>query len=404
VPADAADAIARRCQAGLFNLPSLAADAESAGNLAIPAIAALRQLVAQEDAAAAGFVHWGATSQDALDTGLILQIRTGTGWLDAKAGSLIEHLTSLAEKHAATPMLGRTWLQAAVPITFGLAVAGWLCAVERSRARLARAVREASVIQFGGAAGSLASLGPRGNIVAEALAKELQLDVPEIPWHAQRDRIVDVGAALGSLVGTLGKTARDISLLMQTEVAEVSEPAAPGRGTSSSMPHKRNPVASAAVLAAATRAPGLVTTLLAGMSQEHQRGLGGWQAEWSTLPELFLVAADALSHVTDAIGGLVVNPARMRENIDATHGLVMAEAVAMALTPALGRQRAQERVEAASRVAEEQRIHLRDALARDNEVSRHLTSQKLDDIFSLDEHTRTAAELVKRVLAASTRV
>jgi 3-carboxy-cis,cis-muconate cycloisomerase len=401
IPAAAADVIKGHCVAEHFDFTELAVAASSAGNIAIPTVAALRRRVAKDDAKAADFVHWGATSQDAIDTGLVLQIRRGAALLDADADRLADVLAKLAEAHAATPILGRTWLQAAVPITFGLTAAGWLDAVERSQEHLAQAARAAGVIQLGGAAGSLAALGDRGRDVAQALAKELALESPELPWHAHRDRIVNLGAALGALIGTLGKIARDISLLMQSEIAEVSEPAAPGRGTSSSMPQKRNPVACAAALAAATRAPGLVATLFAGMPQEHQRGLGGWQAEWDTLPELFLLAADALSHMLGAAEGLVVNTARMRENIDAANGVVMAESVTMALTPAIGRERANALVETASRRALDQRVHLRVALASDGEASRHLTPQMLDQIFSLDAHVKAAEGLVARALDAA---
>jgi 3-carboxy-cis,cis-muconate cycloisomerase len=260
---------------------------------------------------------------------------------------------------------------------------------------LGEAAHAARVIQFGGAAGSLAALGERGHDVAEFLAKELALDLPSLPWHAHRGRIVNVGASLGSLIGTLGKIARDISLLMQSEIAEVAEPAAPGRGTSSSMPQKQNPVACAVALAAATRAPGLVSTLFAAMPQEHQRGLGGWQAEWDTLPELFLLAGDALGHIAGAAEGLVVNAARMRQNIEATNGVAMAESVAMALTPAVGRERANGLVEAASRRALDQHMHLRAALTEDGEVSRHLTPQMLDQIFSLDAYVKAAERLTR---------
>jgi 3-carboxy-cis,cis-muconate cycloisomerase len=400
IPAAAADIIKSHCAAEHFNITDLAAAASTAGNIAIPIVSALRTRIAKDDARAADFLHWGATSQDAIDTGLVLQIRRGAASLDADASRFADLLAALAEKHAATPILGRTWLQAAVPITFGLTVAGWLGAVERAQAQLAKAARAAGVIQLGGAAGSLAALGDRGRDVTRALAKELALDAPDLPWHAHRDRIVNLGAALGTLIGTLGKMARDISLLMQSEIAEVSEPAAPGRGTSSSMPQKHNPVACAAALAAATRAPGLVATLFAGMPQEHQRGLGGWQAEWDTLPELFLLAADALGHLAGAAEGLVVNTARMRENIEATNGVVMAESVAVALTPATGRERANALVEAASRRALDQRIHLRAALAADGEVSRHLTPQTLDQIFSLDAYVKAAERMVARALAA----
>src|SRR5882724_10359449 len=225
---------------------------------AIPLVKQLTALVARQDPSAARFVHWGATSQDAIDTGLVLQIRGGLAAIEPDLQRLTAALAALAETHAKTVMIGRTLLQQAVPVTFGLKAAGWLAAVERTRARLAEAGRAASVLQFGGAAGTLAALGDRGLDVAAALAKELDLVLPALPWHGHRDRLVDLAAALGLLVGTLGKMARDLSLLMQTEVAEAFEPAGQGRGGSSTMPHKRNPIACAVALAAATRVPPLV--------------------------------------------------------------------------------------------------------------------------------------------------
>jgi 3-carboxy-cis,cis-muconate cycloisomerase len=409
IPAAVAPVIQKHCVADLFDISTIAKGAASAGNVAIPVVSALRRLVAAaaSDAAeasgpasAASFVHWGATSQDAIDTGLVLQIRDAGETLDVDAKRLSRALRALAEKHAATPILGRTWLQQAVPITFGLKAAGWFSAVERSRARLGRAARAASVVQFGGAAGSLASLGNCGLEVADALAKELHLDVPDLPWHAHRDRIVEVGSAVGMLIGTLGKIARDISLLMQSEVAEVTEPSVPGRGTSSSMPQKQNPVACATVLAAATRAPGLVAALLSAMPQEHERGLGGWQAEWETLPDLFLLASGAASYMSAAIEGLTVNADRMLDDIDASRGLVMAEAVTMALAPIVGRERAHSMVEVASRRASDEGRHLRDVLASDAETSQHLKTLTLDRLFTLDVHVKAAERLVHHALEA----
>jgi 3-carboxy-cis,cis-muconate cycloisomerase len=360
-------------------------------------------LVAAENANAASFVHWGATSQDAIDTGMVLQVRDAMDAFAPDADRLLKTLGGLAHKYATTPIAGRTWLQHAVPITFGLKAAGWFAAVGRGWARVARAAQSAFVIQLGGAAGSLASLGDRGPDVAQALAKELRLDLPDLPWHAQRDRIADLGSALAILIGTLGKVARDISLLMQSEIAEVAEPSTPGRGTSSSMPHKRNPVACAVTLAAATRAPGLVAVLLAALPQEHERGLGGWQAEWETLPELFLLASGALSHMADAIEGLTVDAERMRENIEATRGLVMAEALTMALAPSVGRELARTIVERASRRALEERLHLRDVVAGDDEIAKHLSKSTLDKLFNLDAHVKAAERLTQRALNAPTK-
>jgi 3-carboxy-cis,cis-muconate cycloisomerase len=367
-PAATATSIAQACKAELFDITALARDTAQAGNLAIPMVKQLTALVAKHDANAARFVHWGATSQDAIDTSLVLQIRTGL----------------------------------AVPVTFGLKAAGWLAALDRACARLTAAGRAAQVLQFGGAAGTLAALGDGGLDVAAALAKELDLGLPELPWHSHRDRLVDVAAAFGLLVGTLGKIARDLSLLMQTEVAEAFEPAGRGRGGSSTMPHKRNPIACAVALAAAARVPNLVATLLAAMPQEQERGLGGWHAEWETLPEIFLLASGALHHMADAIAGLTLDTKRMRENIDATRGLVMAEAVTMALAGKIGKHEAHKLVESACRRAVSEGAHLRDVLTREPAVMAQVTPEALDRLFAPESYLGMAERFVQRVLAART--
>jgi len=398
-PAAAAESIARACRADLFDIATLARDTAQAGNPAIPLVKQLTALVARQDPSAARVVHWGATSQDAIDTGLVLQIRGGLAAIEPDLQRLTAALAALAETHAKTVMIGRTLLQQAVPVTFGLKAAGWLAAVERTRARLAEAGRAASVLQFGGAAGTLAALGDRGLDVAAALAKELDLVLPALPWHGHRDRLVDLAAALGLLVGALGKMARDLSLLMQTEVAEAFEPAGQGRGGSSTMPHKRNPIACAVALAAATRVPPLVATLLAAMPQEQERGLGSWHAEWETLPAIFLLASGALHHMTEAIAGLTVDAARMGENIGATRGLVMAEAVTMALADRIGRLEAHHLVESACRRALAEGAHLRDVLARDPAVAGQLTPGMLDRLFAPESYLGMAERFVQRVLA-----
>ncbi len=402
VPAGAVRAIEQACRAERFDLAALGREAARAGNPAIPMVRRLTALVAEADPQAARFVHFGATSQDAMDTGLVLQLRAGVATLEPDLERLTAALARLADAYAATPMVGRTWLVHAVPITFGLKAASWLSAVERSRTRLAAACRASRVVQLGGAAGTLAALGDRGLDVAAALAAALDLDLPDLSWHTSRDRLVDLAAALGILVGTLGKVARDLSLLMQTEVGEAFEPAGEGRRGSSTMPHKRNPVACAAVLAAATRVPGLVATLLAAMPQEHERALGGWQAEWETLPEIVRVAAGALRQTADAVDGLSVDAARMRANLDATRGLVMAEAVTIALAERIGRPEAHALVEAACRRAVEEGAHLRDVLGCDPAVTPHLAGEALDRLFAPETYLGVTDRLIRRALAART--
>ncbi len=403
IPAAAAEPIGRRCRAELFDLARLAEGAAKAGNPAIPMVAALTALVARDDADAARYVHWGATSQDAMDTGLVLQLRQLATVLGEDLERLSAALAGRAEEHKATLLAGRTWLQHAVPITLGVKMAGWLDAVERHAARLPEMRTRALVLQLGGAAGTLAALGGRGLEVAEALANELGLALPPMPWHAHRDRFAEVAAFLGLLTGMLGKMARDLSLLMQTEVAEAFEPAAEGRGVSSTMPQKRNPVAAAVALAAAARAPGLVSTMLSAMVQEHERGLGGWHAEWETLPELASLAAGSLRQMAEAVEGLEVDAARMRANLDETRGAILAEAAAMALAARIGRPRAHELVEQASRRARETGMKLQDVLGEDPAVSQHLSPRDLAAVFEPRHYLGQSVAFIDRVLAQRRR-
>jgi 3-carboxy-cis,cis-muconate cycloisomerase len=400
IPAQAGQTIGRKCRAELFDIGSLAEGAEKAGNTAIPVVAALTSLVAAEDPAAARYVHFGATSQDAMDTGLVLQLRQFAGHLSVDTDRLSKALARLARTHKETVLPGRTWLQQASPVTFGLKAAGWLDVVQRHAERLADLRVSALVLQFGGASGTLASLGSRGLEVAEALARELDLALPALPWHAHRDRLAELAAFLGLLAGTLGKIGRDLSLLMQTEVAEAFEPAGEGRGSSSAMPHKRNPVASAVALAAATRAPGLVATLLAGMVQEHERGLGGWHAEWETLPELASLVAGSLRHLAEAMEGLEIDAAQMRANLEAKGGVALAEAATAVLAPRLGRPEAHEVVGRASRRALETRRTLLETLASDPGVTAHVSRADLAAALEPSAYLGMATTFVDRVLAA----
>ncbi|KAF7959312.1 3-carboxy-cis,cis-muconate cycloisomerase [Cupriavidus sp. UYMU48A] len=365
VPAAAATTISEVCtDTAVIDLDALAQAAVAAGNLAIPFVKQLTAAVAARDADAARYVHWGATSQDIIDTALVLQLAEALPLLQADLLALGNACAGLAASHRDTPMVGRTWLQHALPTTFGLKAAGWLDALRRDLCRLDASRAHACALQFGGAAGTLASLGPSAPAVARELAAELKLDLPVLPWHAHRDRLVEVAAVLGMLTGTLGKMARDISLMMQTEVAEVAEPSGPGRGGSSTMPHKRNPVGCAAVLTAAVRVPPLVATMLSGMVQEHERALGGWQAEWDTLPQIVTLAAGALRQMGEVVTGLQVDAARMRTNLDLTHGLILGEAAMLELGGRIGRLEAHHVVEQASRRAVAQGSTLRDALAQ----------------------------------------
>jgi 3-carboxy-cis,cis-muconate cycloisomerase len=384
--------------AEFVDVAELNEQAGKAGNLAIPFVRQLTAAVRSRDEQAARTIHLGATSQDVLDTALVLQIGEGLKLIDASLRDLNEHLARLARAHAGTVLTGRTWLQAGPPITLGLKIAGWLAALRRHRQRLESISERASVLQFGGAVGTLAALGDKGMAVSAALAQKLNLHEPELPWHTHRDNLVEVAAGLGLLVGTLGKVARDISLLMQTEVAEVFEPAEEGRGGSSTMPHKRNPVASAIVLSAAIRVPGLVATLLTAMVQEHERGLGNWQAEWETLPEVFRLTATALDRTLDMARGMRVDPEKMAANFRARRGLPLAEAISVALADHIGRERAHDLVRRASQSADAAGRHLGEIFGEDPGIHEHLSASDIERLMNPGNYLGSARKFIARVL------
>jgi len=403
IPEPNARTIAAKCRAEHFDLETIAQDAARAGNIAIPIVKKLTELVAKDDKDAARFVHWGATSQDAIDTGAMLQLRRALQMLEQDLARLGTTLAALAEKHRVTPVVARTWMQQALPTTFGFIVAGWLDAILRHRTRLAEIRPRVLTLQFGGAVGTLAALGGNGPGVAKALAHELQLNLPPAPWHAHRDRFCEVATTLGLCTGTLGKIARDISIHTQTEVGELFEPAGEGRGGSSTLPHKRNPVTCAVVLSAAQRVPGLVSTLLSTMVQEGQRGLGGWHAEWETLPEIVCLTGGALHHLAEMLPGLEVDTARMRENLEITKGLIFAEAVSMALGDRMGKMPAHMLVEAACRKARAEKRHLKDILREESGWHGHLASADLESLFDVRNYLGSADEFVSRVLAEAAK-
>jgi 3-carboxy-cis,cis-muconate cycloisomerase len=399
IPEAAARAIATKCQAELFDLKAIAQGAARSGNLAIPIIKQLTELVAKDDPHSAGFVHWGATSQDMIDTATVLQLRRSFELFDRDLVRLTETLTALIEAHRHSIIVARTWMQQALPTTFGFIVAGWLDAILRDRRRLSEIRRRALTLQFGGAAGTLAALGTKGAAVEEALAKDLHLSMPAAPWHAHRDRFAEVTTTFGICCGSLGKIARDISLLSQTEIAELSEPSSDGRGGSSSMPHKRNPVTCAVVLAAAQRVPALVSIMLSSMLQEGQRGLGGWHAEWETLPEIIRLTAGALHHLTTMLGGLQIHAGRMQENLQTTKGLIFAEAITVPLAERIGKSSAQALVETACKKALAAKANLKDILLQDDELRGHLTAAEIDRLFDPKNYLGSADIFVDRVLA-----
>ncbi len=380
------------------DMAALAAAAGIAGNTAIPLVKMATAKVAESDPEAAKWVHYGATSQDAMDTGLVLQLREAFKVIETDLARAMAAAAALARAHRETPMAGRTWLQQALPITFGLKMAGTLDALMRHRDRFAEARPRVLALQFGGAAGTLASLGDKGPEVARLLAARLNLSLPDTPWHGQRDRIHEAASLMTGLVASAAKLARDVALMMQTEVGEVLEPAAPGRGGSSTMPHKRNPTLSATILGAAGLAPQLLASIAAGGAGEHERFAGGWQSEWLAVPELARLTGGVLSRLAELLEGLEVKPERMAANLAATGGLLMAEAVQMALAPALGRLVAHDRIEAACRTAVSEDRALVDVLAGDREITRHAPPEKLAELLDPAGYLGAAGMFVDRVL------
>jgi 3-carboxy-cis,cis-muconate cycloisomerase len=400
IPAADTVAIEKQCRAEHMNFQQLAHAAALAGNLAIPLVKQLTALVAENAKQSARFVHWGATSQDVIDTGLVLQLREALDLISEDLDRLSRTTAKITAEFRATPLAGRTWMQQALPTTFGFKTAGWLDALTRHRDRFAELRRRIQVLQFGGAVGTLAALEGKGLDVARAVAYELHLELPDIPWHSHRDRIAEVATTMGLLSGTLGKIARDISLHSQTEIAELSEPSAEGRGGSSTMPHKRNPVTSAVVISAALRVPALVSTILSAMVQEDERGLGGWHSEWESLPEIIMLAGGALHHLAETLPGLAIHSEKMRENLDLTKGLIFAEAVTMALGSKIGRLQAHELVEAACRRATAAQKELRAILAQDPAIAGQLSSADLDRLFDPRRYLGVSNLLIERVLTS----
>ena len=400
IPRAAVDAIAKAGNAESFDMADLAEAATRSGNLAIPLVKALTSAVAKSNPEAARYVHWGATSQDVIDTAVMLTLRAGIDVLLVDLDRAIAGFAALARKHRNTAVVARTWLQHALPMPFGLKLAEYAAALHRSKLRLARLREETLALQFGGAAGTLAALGDKGLDVSEALARELKLPLPEAPWHTHRDRIAEAASVFAIIAGTCGKIARDVSLMMQTDVGEAFEPAGEGRGGSSTMPHKRNPVAAASALGAATMAPNLAATIFAAQVQDHERSAGPWHAEWPTLPALMLVTSGALAAIVDLAEGLEVDGARMRENLNATHGLIMAEAVTFALAEKIGKSDAHHLIEAASKKALADKKHLRDVLTSDSKVTDHLDAKQIAGLFEPMAYQGASQALIDRLLAS----
>jgi 3-carboxy-cis,cis-muconate cycloisomerase len=394
VPAAVPDVLARVAMPERFDAVELARAARASATPAIAFVAGLRAAVADVDPAAARFVHWGATSQDLVDTAIVLCLDRARRVLAADHNRLLGALRAVSEAHRATVMPGRTLLQPAPPITFGLKAAGWAGSVARAGADLARAFAGALQVQFGGASGTLAMLGAAAEPVEATLASTLNLARPAGPWHTHRDRLAAVVAALGVYTAALGKIATDVALLMQDEVAEADEPG----GGSSTMPHKRNPSGSAIVIAAATRTPGLVAAYLSGALQAHERAVGGWQAEAPTVAAIVQACGSALSACADVMASLTVHPDRMREHLAGSHTVVFAERLSALLTPHMARDRAQQLVREAVAATTASGRPLRDVIADMPGIASTLSSEELATIDEPESYLGAAESFRQRLL------
>ncbi len=399
IPQRAADEITAKCTLDIIDMEKLKSQTELIGYPVLPVV---QQLVAVCADHLGEYCHWGATTQDITDTATIMQIRQALSLVEDDLVAISGHLADLARRYRDTPMAGRSNLQQAVPITFGYKVATWLSAIERHLQRLAELRPRVLVGEFGGAAGTLASLGADGLEVQAGLMTELGLGQPDIAWHTARDRIAEVGCFLGLVTGTLGKIATDVKLLMQTEVGEVFEPYAKDRGSSSTMPQKRNPISCNYIHACMAMVRQLVAALLEAMVEDHERSTGPWEIEWIAVPEIFLLTAGALQQARSLLAGLEVDAARMRANLEITQGLISTEAVMMGLAPHLGRQRAHDLVYDISRQASVSGRPLLDLLAENEEIGASLDRAALAKLLDPAEYLGLSGVMVDRVLGRLT--
>ena len=396
IPENAAREIVRQCRIENIDFAKLKQQTERIG---YPILGVVQQIVGLCGDGLGEWCHWGATTQDITDTAAIMQIRAALALVEADMEAIAAALAELSRRHRDTPMAGRSNLQQAVPLTFGFKTAALLAAMQRHRERLAQLRPRVLVGEFGGAVGTLASLGGDGLKVQAAMMEELDLGQPEIAWHTVRDRIGEVGCFLGLVTGTLGKISMDVKLLMQTEVAEVYEPFHEGRGSSSTMPQKRNPISCLYIHSTVALVRQHVAALLEAAVADHERSTGPWEIEWISLPEIFLLTSGALAQTRLLLSGLEVDADRMRANLDLTRGMIVSEAVMMGLGPHLGRQRAHDLVYDICREVAATGAPLVELLARNADISRHLTRAELDKMCDPAGYLGLAGEMVDKVLA-----
>ena len=395
IPASAAQKISDACRVELFDAPALYREAVTAGTLIIPLV---KQLRARVDTEARAFVHYGATSQDVIDTALMLQMRDGIDLLIDELLQICARCAALAEEHRRTLMAGRTLLQHAAPIPFGLKAARWLALTARQVIEF-RAAREKYIaLQYGGAVGTLAAWGARGIEISEMLAQELKLNLPELPWHAERDRIAHIATALVITANAMSKIATDLALLAQTEVDEVRASNVQGKGGSSAMPHKQNPVDAMEARAAANLANGAALVILGAQAQEHERALGAWQAEWEALPNLFGYTGGAVMYVRNALAELETDAARMRANLEQSGGALLSEALTIALAEKIGKSDAEQLVQALVEHARARGIKFRTIVMEDEQVRAVLSIQKIEDALNPANYLGSAEIFIRRAL------
>jgi 3-carboxy-cis,cis-muconate cycloisomerase len=396
IPTEAAEEICRHCHAAEMDFAKLKIQTERIGYPVLPVV---QQLVGLCRDGLGEWCHWGATTQDITDTATVMQMREALILIERHIDGIAGALAALARKYRDTPMAGRSNLQQAVPITFGYKMATLLAAFARHRERLSELRSRVLVGEFGGAAGTLSSLGGRGLATQAELMKELKLGVPAIAWHTVRDCIAEVGCFLGLVTGTCGKIALDVKLLMQTEVEEVYEPFHEGRGSSSTMPQKRNPISSVYVTALVSVVRQQVAALLDAMVEDHERATGPWEIEWIVVPEIFCLSAGALAQTEFVLKGLQVDAKKMRSNLDLTKGLIVSEAVMMGLGPYLGRQYAHDLVYDICRKVVATGRPLVDLLAENTEIAKHLDRPALEKLCDPANYLGEAGSMVDRVLA-----
>jgi len=394
---EAADAIMRLALAVTLDRDALKHETENVG---YPILGLVRQLSAKLGDAGR-YVHWGATTQDIMDTGTVLQIRAALGIIERDLAAVSAALANLAQKYRSTAMPGRTHLQQALPITFGYKCAIWLSMMQRHAERLRELKPRVLVAQFGGAAGTLASLGDKGLDVRREYARELKLGDPPITWHVARDAVAETVSFLALVVGSLGKIGFDVMLMMMTELGEAFEPFASHRGASSTMPQKRNPISSEILVANAKAVRQHAGLMLDAMIQDFERATGPWHVEWMAVPESFILAAGSLAQAKFMLEGLVVDQSRMRANLDLTQGLIVAEAVMMGLAPHLGRQNAHDKVYAACREALGQGRSLFDTLIAEPAIRAALSEERLRALCDPANYLGSAAAMVDQVVRMS---